>query len=102
MRISDWSSDVCSSDLSLRPSTSKVKAQCAVNARPACEQGARPQARQGLVSPEIMISQRHAEAADRTVPGHWEGGLILGFGSSAIGTQEIGRASWRERVCQYV
>lgn len=43
--------------------------------------------RRGKIPEMISIDQRPAEVADRTVPGHWEGDLVVGAShTSALGT----------------
>src|SRR3546814_6478649 len=72
MRISDWSSDVCSSDLFLMLFIG-------------------------------LLDQWHARAARHMVHPHLAGAERATGGEMLLGDEEqIGRASCRERVCQYV
>src|SRR3546814_7089761 len=76
LRISDWSSDVCSSDLGSRRSQADASRRWPPAARSA-EAGA------------ALAGAARTGAA---------GGVDKTFGTA----REIGRASCRERVCQYV
>src|SRR3546814_12375193 len=106
MRISDWSSDVCSSDLALVMTPQLQQAikllqlsnlelmayvEQELERNPLLERG---EAEEGGAGDDEKAPFEVSEAADGA-----EGRLDL---SADGATGEIGRASGRERVCQYV
>src|SRR3546814_5471729 len=89
MRISDWSSDVCSSDLlQVRDRLDRARNGGEGNVRHEAEQHARKRALIDVreISGERNLEVRIGRPQDR----------------AARRIAKIGRASCRERVCQYV
>src|SRR3546814_9087730 len=104
MRISDWSSDVCSSDLWRNSVASQGGAAIRnVSGRLAILTGSNPGA---AGSAFTDMAERFTVLANGNVGiGTSAPGTILDIQGSTSGTSrinEIGRASWRGRVCKYV
>src|SRR3546814_15095885 len=103
MRISDWSSDVCSSDLDYFLVWIAIKGVSQMLAK---KVGIAPEAvadtliaemgHSGAAHPLVMLSA----VLEKARPG--ERILLASFGQGCDLLLKIGRASCRERVCQYV
>src|SRR3546814_13799331 len=97
MRISDWSSDVCSSDLADVSFETALRARIkalpeVVSAASSVDWSVRPQ---GAFTSAIVLTVAY-DPRGRTMTG-WQGWI-----PTRVYIDEIGRASCRERVCQYV
>src|SRR3546814_16188549 len=91
LRISDWSSDVCSSDLeSLRDVVKKLMPTVQ-----SVSLGVEVEASRDIFSKGVSIKIDDGVLTDVLDKGH-------GMQRSLVFSLQIGRASCRERVCQYV
>src|SRR3546814_11914155 len=91
MRISDWSSDVCSSDLC----RSTVLSSCDVNEKDG------PSTSSGRTDRSIFSASPREPKPLRTLRSRRESYDVASL-LFLTGRFKIGRASCRERVCQYV
>src|SRR3546814_20906455 len=108
MRISDWSSDVCSSDLELYLAVSAQGFEQNVAPQPGCgDEAARLLLQHLILEAQLVKTGLHRPRAD--CPGSY--GLPCGLSCllclacqlfRVLLDEKIGRASCRERVCQYV
>src|SRR3546814_15671243 len=104
MRISDWSSDVCSSDLTTGTSTSPsaanhVKRPLASIAAPSGPDTSDQTSR--VASPSGSLAVSWTDSVCPSSPATFATGEIAGAALDNSRT-ELGRAAWRERECQYV
>src|SRR3546814_14747508 len=111
MRISDWSSDVCSSDLNklCRIHATPVSAICLARGSPqlvccCAAQNKRKKHECSSVSARINLPLTPAtrESAETRLVQPYRVSLCTMQSRSGTGPGQIGRASCRERVCQYV
>src|SRR3546814_15531661 len=100
MRISDWSSDVCCSDLKAEPDLRERQRELGGRRRfePAFAEKLPQRGKEGSEENDIdgvdRLEHRCRHAADIDI--------AIGVEVKAAARLQIGRASCRERVCQYV
>src|SRR3546814_15264347 len=101
MRTSDWSSDVCSSDLMAEDDVAFVdQPQRVLEHFVGFGRKARDQVRaKGYIGPRLAHPRAEIDRLPAVVPAlhSFQDHVVAG-----LQRQEIGRASCRERVCQYV
>src|SRR3546814_1845005 len=108
MRISDWSSDVCSSDLREEKLQEVPIAVTAMDAKQIETRGIQNVGDLSALAPGLQISKTASNStiSQITIRGlsqinpaiYWDPAV----GVYVDGVYKIGRASCRERVCQYV